>query len=93
MIAVSGGHPGHAPSKPIDFIELLDVPAAAALVCARAYAAYRRRRTAESGKDSPRTPLPDFFVGAHAEIMDWCVATADPQRFTTYFPSVDLATP
>jgi predicted nucleic acid-binding protein len=74
-------------------IVILDVPAAAAPVCARAYLEYRRRRTAESGKDSPRMPLPDFFIGAHAEIMSWPVATADPRRFKTYFPAVELETP
>lgn len=74
-------------------VEILDVPAAAAQVCARAYISYRRRRFAESGKDSPRLPLPDFFIGAHSEIMGWPVATADPGRFKTYFPSVTLRTP
>jgi len=74
-------------------VEIIDVPAAAAQVCARAYLSYRRRRAAQSGKDSPRLPLPDFFIGAHAEIMDWSLATADPGRFKTYFPSVTLKTP
>jgi hypothetical protein len=74
-------------------VEILDVPAAAAQVCARAYLSYRRRRAVQSSKDSPRLPLPDFFIGAHAEIMDWSVATADPDRFMTYFPSVTLRTP
>jgi len=74
-------------------IEILDVPTAAAPVCARAYAAYRKRRTSSSGKASPRVPLPDFFIGAHAEIMGWVLATADPRRFQTYFPAVGLKTP
>lgn len=74
-------------------VEVLDLPAAAAPTCARAYAAYRQRRAEESGKASPQLPLPDFFIGAHAEIMGWTLATADPQRFRTYFPSVGLATP
>jgi predicted nucleic acid-binding protein len=74
-------------------IQILDVPSAAAPICARAYQAYRRRRKAESGKNAPRSPLPDFFIGAHAEIMEWPVATADPRRFKTYFPAVDLQTP
>lgn len=74
-------------------VEVLDLPAAAAPACARAYAVYRRRRAAKSGKESPRLPLPDFFIGAHAEIMGWVLATADPQRFRTYFPAVALETP
>lgn len=74
-------------------IEILDVPAAAAPVCARAYLAYRQRRAAESGKQSPRMPVPDSFIGAHAEIMDWPLATADSGRFKTYFSSVALEMP
>jgi predicted nucleic acid-binding protein len=74
-------------------VEILDVPAAAAEVCSRAYLAYRQRRGAESGKGSPRLPLADFFIGAHAQIMDWPLATADARRFATYFPAVVLKTP
>jgi len=74
-------------------VDILDVPAAAAAVCARAYRAYRRQRAVESGKDSPRLPLPDFFIGAHAQIMGWPVATADPGRLGTYFPTVALRVP
>jgi len=72
---------------------VLDVPAAAAEVCARAYQAYRQRRKADSGKDAPAVPLPDFFIGAHAQIMGWTLATADQGRFKTYFPMVPLKSP
>lgn len=74
-------------------IAILDVPAAAADVCAEAYCRYRERRTADAGKPAPGMPLPDFFIGAHAAIMDWEIATADQGRFRTYFPSVTLRTP
>jgi hypothetical protein len=74
-------------------VDLLDIPAAAAEPCARAYLAYRRRRRADSGKDSPALPLPDFFIGAHAQIMGWTLATADEGRYSTYFPKVRLKTP
>jgi predicted nucleic acid-binding protein len=50
-------------------------------------------RRAESGRDAPSLPLPDFFIGAHAQIMVWQLATADEGRFRTYFPSVTLRTP
>ena len=74
-------------------VEILDVPAATATVCAGAYVRYRRQRQQQSGKDAPRTPLPDFFIGAHAQIMGWPLATADPSRIRTYFPAVRLVTP
>lgn len=74
-------------------VEILDVPVAAAEVCSQAYLTYRERRRSESGKDSPRVPLPDFFIGAHAVVMEWPLATADSRRFATYFPGLVLKTP
>jgi predicted nucleic acid-binding protein len=74
-------------------VTVIDVPAAAAEPCARAYVKYRERRRAEAGKDVSPLPLPDFFIGAHAEIMGWALATADAGRFRTYFPLVALVTP
>ena len=74
-------------------VAVVDVPAAAAEVCACAYLAYRKRRKADSGKDAPAVPLPDFFIGAQAQVMGWTLATADEGRFKTYFPAVPLRTP
>jgi predicted nucleic acid-binding protein len=74
-------------------VSILDIPAAAAEVCATTYLAYRKRRKASSGKESSTVPLPDFFIGAHAQIMGWTLATVDEERFKTYFPKVTLKSP
>ena len=74
-------------------VEILDVPAAAADICATAYLQYRQRRMAQSDIAVSTMPLPDFFIGAHARIMGWELATADRGRFQTYFPSVSLKMP
>jgi hypothetical protein len=74
-------------------VEALDLPVAAAEISARAYLNYRRRRKRDSGKDSPALPLPDFFIGAHAQIMGWTLATADADRYRTYFSRLKLKTP
>lgn len=74
-------------------VQILDVPSAAAAPCAEAYRRYREKRLAQSGKQAPATPLPDFFIGAHAKIMSWDLATVDKGRYRTYFPSVRLKTP
>ncbi len=74
-------------------IDILDVPAAVAPPCAKAYAKYRKRRAAQSGTNVPATPLPDFLIGAHALIMGWAIATADDGRFKSWFPTVPLLKP
>jgi predicted nucleic acid-binding protein len=74
-------------------VQLLDVPTAAARRCGEAYRAYCSARKAASGKDSPKTPLPDFFIGAHAELLDIELVTNDPDRFHIYFPNVRLSVP
>ena len=74
-------------------VETFDIPVAAASVSARAYRIYQSRRKRDSGKDSPAVPLPDFFIGAHAQIMGWMLVTADVDRYRSYFPKVRLKTP
>jgi predicted nucleic acid-binding protein len=38
-------------------------------------------------------PLPDFFIGAHAQLNGWELVTNDPDRVRNYFPAVRLVTP
>ncbi len=72
-------------------LNILDVPAWAAMSAGRAYAVYLQNRQ-KSGNPPPGTkmPLPDFFIGAHAEIAAYSLITRDENRFKTYFPSVNL---
>lgn len=74
-------------------IVVLDVPVAAAATCGRAYRRYRLARTPSGGAKGPSMPLPDFFIGAHAELMGWKLATRDVQRYRIYFPTVELIEP
>jgi len=74
-------------------IAIVDVPASAASVCATAYRRYRDARLSESGRVAPAIPLPDFFIGAHAQTMGWELATADQGRFRQYFPKLTLQMP
>jgi len=93
-IAVGDEDPKTVASRIRDWgVVILDVPAAAAEIAARAYRRYRRRRRAQSGREAPSIPLPDFFIGAHAEVRGWVLATVDEGRFRSYFPSVVLRTP
>jgi predicted nucleic acid-binding protein len=38
-------------------------------------------------------PSPDFFIGAHAKLMGWELATRDVERFRIYFPAVEVIEP
>ena len=74
-------------------MQIADVPAASAATCGKAYRRYTSARRSSGGSAPPKTPLPDFFIGAQAEIMGWKIATRDEERFKKYFPKVALVTP
>jgi predicted nucleic acid-binding protein len=74
-------------------IVVLDLPAGAAAICGRAYTRYRLNRERSSGGKASSVPLPDFFIGAHAELLGWKLATRDVERYRMYFPAVELIEP
>ena len=74
-------------------LDILDLPAVASTVCGAAYRRYTALRRASGGGVAPKILLPDFFIGAHAEIMGWKLATRDAERIARYFPKVHLLTP
>jgi len=74
-------------------IAIFDLPFAAAAICGRAYRQYRLARRRSGGGAAPTIPLPDFFIGAHAELMGWSLATRDTERYRHYFPKVKLIEP
>lgn len=63
------------------------LPWDAGFVAGKAYLAYRRR-----GGDR-RSPLPDFYIGAHAAVRRYALLTRDARRYRTYFPTVPLIAP
>lgn len=64
-----------------------DLPWGAAFLAGKAFKRYRRRG------GERRSPLPDFFIGAHAAVRRYTLLTRDARRYRTYFPSVDLICP
>lgn len=62
-------------------------PWPSAFLAGKAFVEYKRRG------GSRRSPLPDFFIGAHAAVAGLRLLTRDPGRYRTYFPTVELIAP
>jgi predicted nucleic acid-binding protein len=60
------------------------IPFEAAFLAGKVFLKYRRRG------GSRRSPLPDFFVGAHAAVAGYRLLTQDARRFRAYFPTIEL---
>ena len=68
-------------------LSIEDIPREALFLAGKAFLRYRRSRGIKRGV------LPDFYIGAHAAIMEWLVLTRDVGRYRTYFPTVSLIAP
>jgi hypothetical protein len=67
--------------------EFRALPWDSAFLAGRAYEAYRARG------GTRRSPLPDFYIGAHAQVEKMKLLTRDVVRYRTYFPEVELICP
>jgi predicted nucleic acid-binding protein len=72
---------------PPDHFQREHTPWPAGFLAGKAFVDYRRR----GGRR--RSPLPDFFIGAHAAVAGLRLLTRDPARFRTYFPTVEVIAP
>jgi predicted nucleic acid-binding protein len=69
---------------PTDRFRREALPYEAAFLAGKSFLAYRRR----GGKRT--SPLPDFYIGAHAAVRGYRLLTRDAARYRTYFPTVEL---
>jgi predicted nucleic acid-binding protein len=72
---------------PQDIFAREPISYAAAFLGAKAFLIYQRRGGTRT------SPLPDFFIGAHAAVSGYRLITRDAKRYRTYFPEVQLITP
>jgi predicted nucleic acid-binding protein len=72
---------------PPDMFEREAIPYEAAFLAGKAFAIYRQRG------GSRQSPLPDFFIGAHAAVAGYALMTRDATRYRSYFPKLALIAP
>jgi predicted nucleic acid-binding protein len=68
-------------------ITLTPIPRGAMFLAGKAFQRYRTAGGIRTGV------LPDFFLGAHAQVTDSLLLTRDISRYRTYFPAVELISP
>ena len=63
------------------------IPYEAAFLAGKCFVLYRQRG------GTKRSPLPDFFIGAHAAVAGYRLLTRDAARYRSYFPRLTLIAP
>ena len=72
---------------PFEFFSRRQLPWEAAFVAGKCFLRYIKM----GGKK--RSPLPDFYIGAHAAVAGMALLTRDVSRYRTYFPKLKLISP
>jgi predicted nucleic acid-binding protein len=72
---------------PAEYFRRDPLPWEAGFLAGKCFVNYRRR-----GGSRP-SPLPDFYIGAHASVAGMRLLTRDPARYRTYFPKLRLIAP
>ena len=63
------------------------LPYPAGFAAGKAFLRYRR------GGGGKRSPMPDFYIGAHAAVAGYELLTRDAARYRTYFPTIAIIAP
>lgn len=63
------------------------LPWEATFLAGKCFLEYRRRGGAKY------SPLPDFYIGAHAAVSGLALLTRDASRYRTYFPALEILAP
>jgi predicted nucleic acid-binding protein len=66
---------------------LEDIPREALFLAGKAFLKYRKRN------GNKVSPLPDFFIGAHAAVAGYPLITRDTSRISPYYPTVEIISP
>jgi len=72
---------------PHDAFTRLALPWEAGFLAGKAFVRYRR------AKGSRTSPLPDFYIGAHAAVDGMALLTRDAAHYRTYYPALKIVCP
>lgn len=72
---------------PEEFFRREPLPWEAGFLAGKCFLKYRKSGGAR------RSPLPDFYIGAHAAVSGLTLLTRDEKRYKTYFPKLALIAP
>ena len=72
---------------PAQYYRRHPLPFEAAYLAGQCFLSYRRRG------GNRRSPLPDFYIGAHAALAGFTLLTRDARRYHTYFPKLRIVAP
>ncbi|HSK11044.1 MAG TPA: type II toxin-antitoxin system VapC family toxin [Vicinamibacterales bacterium] len=72
---------------PQEYYQRRPLPWEAAFLAGRSFVRYRRRG------GQRRSPMPDFYIGAHAVLEGLALLTRDAARYRTYFPKLTIIAP
>ena len=67
------------------------LPWDAAFLAGQAFRAYRGAPGGSQGR--ARSPLPDFYIGAHALVAGHRLLTRDAKRYRRYYPRLEIVSP
>lgn len=68
-------------------IKVLEIPREALFLTGKVFLQYRRN------KGTKKSPLPDFFIGAHALVSQFNLITRDSAKYNIYYPQLKLIDP
>lgn len=72
---------------PLSFCRRVPLPWDAAFLAGQCFVKYRRRG------GTRRSPMPDFYIGAHAALAGLTLLTRDARRYRGYFPTLRIIAP
>jgi len=68
-------------------LRMLEIPKEALFLAGKTYLEYKKK------KGTKESQLPDFYIGAHAAVLNLDLITRDVSRHQSYFPTVRRISP